>query len=327
MKHLKFILCLAIFFPLTYATEVFAVWQTKPENNLSNYFKNTDVDAELYLDGNVVRLPEFKLDDPQDKIIILFNHGTRRWSQSQECRPENFGVVIEELKGTEISNKKVMAFHLCSFSYGAYNGNLTPIRATEIKLAVSYFLKLGVRPGNIFIFGQSRGGWSTLYFAAKNKLPKLGGYIVYAPAICGPRPLKCWYTIDGHIKLFKSARIDGILYSHSKDRYFTPKEHKFATKVKGLTLRTGFCGELTERRAHGFYRRSCSSALIREVRDFISKRIASTGENKATLSNKDTVDKLERKLKYIKEQKIILDQIRLLQKKLEILKLEFETAK
>ena len=252
--------------------EAFATWQTDPENNLSNYFKNNGVDAELYQDGKVVKLKTFRLDDAKNKIVILFNHGTRRWKQSQACRPENFGVVIGALTGTKISNKTVMPFHLCSFSYGNYQGELTPIRATEIQLAVRYIVKLGVPPGNIFVFGQSRGGWSTLYYAAKRRPPELGGYVVFAPAICGPRPLKCWDVIDEHIRLFKSARIEGILYSHPKDRYFTPKEHKFANEVKGLTLRTRFCEELTSRRAHGAYQRNCSESLVTEVRNFISRR-------------------------------------------------------
>ena len=100
------------------------------------------MDAELYLNGVVVKLQNFQLDDPQKKIVIVFNHGTRRWKDSQECRPENFGIVIDKLKNTKISNKNVMAFHLCSFSFGSSNGDLTPIRATEIKLALSYFVKL-----------------------------------------------------------------------------------------------------------------------------------------------------------------------------------------
>ena len=100
--------------------------------------------------------------------------------------------------------------------------------------------------------------------------------MVFVPAICSLRPLKCWDVIDEHIRLFKSARIEGILYSHSKDRYFTPKEHSFANEVKGLTLRTRFCEEHTSRQAHGPYRRHCSESLVTEVRDLISKRIALT---------------------------------------------------
>jgi pimeloyl-ACP methyl ester carboxylesterase len=245
---------------------------TSGPNNLSTYYKNTSVSAELYNGGKIIDLNAFEIDKPRDKIVILFNHGTRSWREVQACRPINFGNVINTLDGRKINNKRVMAFHLCSFSTGNYAGQLTRIRATEIQLAVSYFVKLGVKAGNIFVFGQSRGGWSALYFAANNKKQKLGGYIVFAPAICGPRPLSCWDVIDEHITLFKSARIDGILYSHPLDPFFSPKEHKFANEVQGLKLRTGFCRSLTGRRAHGFYKEICSGELSEEVKEYIFKR-------------------------------------------------------
>ena len=109
-------------------------------------------------------------------------------------------------------------------------------------------------------------------FCSKKQKIQFGGYVVFAPAICGPRPLKCRDVIDKHIRLFKAARINGILYSHPEDPYFTPREHEFANEVQGLTLRTGFCKELTGRHAHGFYRRNCSASLSTEVRDFIAQR-------------------------------------------------------
>lgn len=248
------------------------VWQSAPENNLSHYFKNDGVDAELYLNGVVVELTKFQLTDPQNKIVIIFNHGTYRWRDSQDCHPNNSGIVIRRLTGIQINKKTVTSFHLCSFSAGTFRGDLTPIRANEIQLAVSYFLRLGVKAGDIFIFGQSRGGWSTLYFGAKNKNKKLGGYVVFAPAICGFRGSGCPVVVDEHITLFKSARIDGILYSHPEDTYFTPSDHKFANGVPGLKLRTGFCKELKGRRAHSFYRHYCSKQLVHEIKEFMHKR-------------------------------------------------------
>lgn len=265
MKNLTATICLTL-------AVLFGGCITKSSNNLSTHYKNTSVSAELYNDGTIIDLNTFKIDKPREKIAILFNHGTRSWREVQACRPNNFGNVINTLNGKKINNKRVLAFHLCSFSAGSYVGELTPIRAKEIRLAVLYLIKLGVKAKNIFIFGQSRGGWSALYFAAKNKKNKLGGYVVFSPAICGPRPLKCPDVIDEHIRLFKSARIDGILYSHPADPYFSSREHKFANEVQGLTLRSGFCGELTGRRAHSFYRRNCSESLSKEVKEFISQR-------------------------------------------------------
>ena len=84
-------LCLLLSISIIQGSEASPTWQTKAENNLSDYFNNNDIDAELYLDGKVVKLREFQLDDPQNKIVILFNHGTRRWKESQECNlPPNW---------------------------------------------------------------------------------------------------------------------------------------------------------------------------------------------------------------------------------------------
>ena len=168
MRELAAALCLKI-------TVLLGGCMTPNPNNLSKHYKNTSVSAELYNDGKIIDLSTFKIEEPRDKIVILFNHGTRSWREVQACRPNNFGNVVSMLDGKKINKRRVVAFHLCSFSIGSYAGELTPIRAREIRLSVSYFIKLGVKAGNVFIFGQSRGGWSTLYFAAKNKKYSLGG--------------------------------------------------------------------------------------------------------------------------------------------------------
>ena len=81
-------------------------------SNLSSYYKNTTVSAELYNGGKIVDLINFRIEEPKKKIVILFNHGTRSWRRVQACRPNNFGIVINTLNDREINNKKVMAFIL-----------------------------------------------------------------------------------------------------------------------------------------------------------------------------------------------------------------------
>jgi len=244
----------------------------KSENNLSKFYKNANISAELYHSGQIVNLKTYSVKNPNNTIVALFNHGTRNYKKVQTCKPTRNGYILDDIQNTEISNKEVVVFHLCSYSTGNYAGRLTPKRAEEIELSVEYFLKLGILPQNIFIFGHSRGGWSTLYFAAKNKKHKLGGHIIFAPAICGPRPLSCINVINKHISLFKSSQIDGILFSHKKDRFFRPEEHKFAKEVQGLKLRTNFCEGLSTKKAHFFYSKNCSYELLEEVKEFISKR-------------------------------------------------------
>ena len=54
-------------------------------NNLSSYYKNTTVSAELYNGGKIVDLINFRIEEPKKKIVILFNHGTRSWRRVQVC--------------------------------------------------------------------------------------------------------------------------------------------------------------------------------------------------------------------------------------------------
>jgi hypothetical protein len=128
--------------------------------NLSDFFSDNIISAELYrIDGSKIDLNSYIIKNPKGKIVIIFNHGTRRWKQEQKCRPTRNPVFIEALNGIKINDNPVLAFHLCSFSVGRRDaGKLTTIRAKEIGRAVEFFNKIGVQTKKIFIFGQSRGG-------------------------------------------------------------------------------------------------------------------------------------------------------------------------
>ena len=141
--------------------------------------------AELHsIHGHHIYLKKYHIKNPKNKIVIIFNHGTSNWKRVSKCRPEKNPVVLEWLEEERFNGKSVLPFHLCSFSVGSYANELTIIRAQEINRAVEYFVKNGVKPRNIFIFGQSRGGVSTLYFAATNKKYDIGGIVVFNPSMC-----------------------------------------------------------------------------------------------------------------------------------------------
>jgi len=252
-------------------------WQSAPNKNLSNFYNESQIDAELYLNGEVINLKNFRIKNPKSKIIILYNHGNNNSFKSQECRPNNFAVTIKKLIGKNINSKKIIAIHLCSYSFNANFDELVKIRAKEIKHSISYITGLGVSARNIFVFGQSSGGWSALYYAAKHQSPELGGYLIFAPAICGPKPLRCQKVISDHITLFKKARIKGIVFSHKRDPYLSFTDHKFVKEIGGLTLRGEFCKTLKGVCAHRFYRNNCSKVLVTEITEFMSKN--STGSH------------------------------------------------
>jgi len=241
------------------------------QNNFQKYFNDKQVSAELYKEnGEVVKLESNSVN--RDSIILLFNHGTNNLFFSQKCVPSANPKIFPLLTSLPINNKEVTAFHLCSYSNARSSEELTFIRATEIFYSVKYFLDLGIPAKNIFVFGHSRGGWSTLFFASQNKVPDLGGYITFAPAVCGPRPLRCMETIAKDIEFFKSSQINGFLFSNIKDPFFRPEEHSFAAQVQGLNLVSDFCNALDERRAHNFFREECSTVIFDQVKSFIQMR-------------------------------------------------------
>jgi hypothetical protein len=274
MKNLVIINCMTVFILFLFGCV------TSGPNNLSAYYKKNSISAELYNTApgfppktTIVDLKKYTIENPNNKIVVIFNHGTSSYKQTQLCRPKRNGVVLNLLDNTKLLGKTVTVFHLCSYSTGAFAGMLTPIRANEIELSVKYFLEQGVPSKNIFIFGQSRGAWSALYHASKNKFPELGGYVLYAPAICGPQPISCWSVIDEHIKLFKTSKMHGILFSHPNDPFFTPKEHSFARVMPNFKLKTDFCEHLSSSMAHGFYRRHCIMSSLKVITQFIQTRV------------------------------------------------------
>ena len=242
--------------------------------NLSDFYKDGSISAELYeIDGTKVNLNRYLIKNPSNKIVFIFNHGTRSWKRKQKCRPTRNPVFIEALNGMKINENSILAFHLCSFSVGMDRGNLTIIRAKEIGKAVDFFEEIGIKTKKIFIFGQSRGGWSTLYFAAKNKTSPIGGIVAINPSICSKKYDACSEIIEDNISLFKKSNIIGLMISHQKEKYSRERQRVFAKDVKTLKFVTDFCNKLPARRVHGAVYRNCGMELFDEVKNFIKKRI------------------------------------------------------
>ncbi len=213
----------------------------------------------------------------KDSVVLLFNPGTSNWRKAQPCRPTNNPPAIADLDQVRIAGKVVMVFHLCSRAVGLEPGDLTPKRAKEIEAAVALFLHNGIPARQIFVAGQSRGGWSALYFATAETAPdELGGVIAFAPAIYGPRPIAHSEIVAEHIARFtKSSSLDGLVFSHPNDRFFRPSEHSFVTDVDGLRLITTICSGLNAKDAHTFAYQPCSSEMANIIQSFIRRRLTS----------------------------------------------------
>jgi len=106
-----------------------------------------------------------------------------------------------------------------------------------------FFYKIGVKTNKIFIIGQSRGGWSTLYFAAKIERFTLGGIVAINPSICSNNYDKCSHINEENISLFEKSTVPGLMISHQKEKYSRARQREFAKNVKSLKFISNFCNK------------------------------------------------------------------------------------
>ena len=124
-------------------------------------------------------------------LLIIFSHGTSRPAHREPCSNNAEGQIPPVLhKLRQVFAKQDV--HLSIFSYcstavdGAKIGSYIDKRCREIDLLLESFRSYGIRSRNVFLSGQSAGGWASLKCCDRS-LDRFNGCIVFAPACCGPR--------------------------------------------------------------------------------------------------------------------------------------------
>ena len=132
----------------------------------------------------------FKVDNPNDKIIIIYNHGSDENDKpSKNCQWKNNVRNFAALSGKKIKNKEILVYSFCSDNLGGddwkifwkkkdvkYQG--TPKLEKRVEAnheLIEKFINLGVPNNQIFISGHSCGGWLTMMFMAKYPNKIAGG--------------------------------------------------------------------------------------------------------------------------------------------------------
>ena len=132
----------------------------------------------------------FKVDNPKDKIIINYNHGSDENDKpSKNCQWKNNVRNFAALSGKKIKNKEILVYSFCSDNLGGddwkifwkkkdvkYQG--TPKLEKRVEAnheLIEKFINLGVPNNQIFISGHSCGGWLTMMFMAKYPNKIAGG--------------------------------------------------------------------------------------------------------------------------------------------------------
>ena len=140
------------------------------------------------------------IEDPNDKIIIIYNHGQNRNDKAikSECVWINQIINQASLVDEEINGKKIMVYNFCSNDFAGdmslekgwnfkspYEGKHKLDKRVEKNLElVEKFVKIGVPRKQIIISGHSCGGLLTLMLLAAYP-EKVGGGISYMQACFG----------------------------------------------------------------------------------------------------------------------------------------------
>ena len=140
------------------------------------------------------------IDDPKNKIIIIYNHGQNRNDKAikSECVWINQIINQASLVDEEINGKKIMVYNFCSNDFAGdmslkkgwnfktlYKGKHKLDKRIEKNLElVEKFVKIGVPRKQIIVSGHSCGGLLTLMLLAAHP-DKVGGGISYMQACFG----------------------------------------------------------------------------------------------------------------------------------------------
>ena len=132
----------------------------------------------------------FEVDNPNDKIIIIYNHGSDENDKpSKNCQWKNNVRNFASLSGKKINDKEILVYSFCTDNLGGDDWKIfwknkdvkyKGIPKLEKRVEANYkliekFINLGVPNNQIFITGHSCGGWLTMMFMAKYPNKIAGG--------------------------------------------------------------------------------------------------------------------------------------------------------
>ena len=145
---------------------------------------------------------DFKVDDPLNKIILLFNHGQDHTDRkSKHCVHTNMMLSLSKLvRDNKILDKEMLLYSFCTDHFQGdsyrvdwyqkkelipYKGQTKMDKRVEaIAKLTDDFVELGVPRKQIIIVGNSCGAWATLLTLSQYP-DKAGGGIGFMPACYG----------------------------------------------------------------------------------------------------------------------------------------------
>ena len=144
-----------------------------------------------FLSGEWKLDTNFEVKDPKNKILVIFNHGQDDHDKpSKNCVWKNGIRNIASLSGEKIKGKEILVYNFCTDHLGGddwkrlwknkfefpYKGITKLDKRVNANLdLIEKFEKLGIPNNQIFIAGQSCGGWATMMLISKYPEKVAGG--------------------------------------------------------------------------------------------------------------------------------------------------------
>ena len=168
----------------------------------SNTFASDEVKKNGFINKSVGLIKSFEINDPKNKIILIYNHGQDENDSVKKCTWVSMLRNHASLIDQEINGKKIMVYNLCSNHLKGdmsqkkdwwylkpqpkiYKGKHILDKRVELNLElVEKFVNAGVPKKQIFVTGHSCGGLTTLLFMSRYP-DKAGGGISYMQACFG----------------------------------------------------------------------------------------------------------------------------------------------
>ena len=198
-----------------------------------------------FLSGEWKLDKKFKVDNPKEKIILIYNHGSRENDKpSKNCQWKNNVRNFASLSGKKINKKEILVYNFCTDNPGGddwkvfwkgkdvkYNG----IPKLEKRVTANYelvekFINIGVPKNQIFITGHSCGGWLTMMFLAKYPNKVAGGISTHHA---------CYGQLSRQYKV-KKVGVEEALKKFEKKKpvaaYFRKTQIEAINKAKNLPV-------------------------------------------------------------------------------------------
>ena len=161
----------------------------------------------IFNDGKKVKyIKDYKITDPDNTILVIYNHGLDGIKQKQCNWPSNVRQ-ISKLSGQKINDKEINVFMNCEHTRiggkwckkkqfmpleefvgdKALCENVVYFNRKQATVnLVKKFISEGVKPKHIFTTGQSWGGWNALRIAAFNS-ELINSSVAINPGCCSEK--------------------------------------------------------------------------------------------------------------------------------------------